>query len=274
MSRSTLRQHFILIATQVVAFGLAIGCATRAVPTPPEERVATTTRQSGDLRETREAWIEAFPGVRLNKETREVELDGEVAINAHNADTPIVYIEAFVCIPDSKEHESLIVTKAKPSHVHAALLALGYAPGKPGHWTAAPDGRAPAPVNATGDEVRVTLLLDSHTDSVSATPPHEWLKHFSADSRLVPPIGRPAFVFAGSRLIERSGRSIYDADFAGVLVGLHTFGGEVIAWGTTLSPWASVEEPEWIADAARVPKQGTPVRVRIGPASGSPSASP
>lgn len=286
MSHRRLHRRFIVVASHIVAFGLTIGCASRPIPDSPERHAAAETPQSEIPRESRsiaqadapseraQEWLEAFPGVRVNKEAREVEFDGEVAINAHNPDTPVVYIEAFVCIPDSKEHESLIATKAKPSHVHAALLALGYSPGKPGHWVATADAPVPQPVNPTGDELRVSIVLDSSTNSTQAAQPHEWVKHISADSRLVPSIGQPAFVFAGSRLIDRGGRSIYDADLAGVLVGLHTFGGEVIAWGTTLSPWASVEEPVWIADASRVPKQGTPVRVRIGPAFAPSSASP
>ena len=73
----------------------------------------------------------------------------------------------------------------------------------------------------------------------------------------------PAWVFAGSRLREFRGREVYDADGTGQLVGLHTFGSEVIAWTRVESPEAAVDAPQWLANNDLVPPIGTPVRVRI-----------
>ncbi len=44
------------------------------------------------------------------------------------------YLEFLVCEFGTKEHESIFHTAARPSDLHAALLALGLAPGKPAQW--------------------------------------------------------------------------------------------------------------------------------------------
>ena len=64
-----------------------------------------------------------------------VEFDGTVPIDCHDPRTPRVYLEVAVCTPDTKEHEALVVTRVKPSDVHAALLAAGLEAGEPGTWT-------------------------------------------------------------------------------------------------------------------------------------------
>jgi hypothetical protein len=83
--------------------------------------------------------------------------------------------------------------------------------------------------------------------------------------------GEITWVFAGSRLVDRPGGAgggggSYDADGSGQVIGLHTFGSELAAWPTNMNPDASVESPEWLAALERIPKAGTPVRVRIRPA--------
>ena len=87
--------------------------------------------------------VDAFPYVRVDRAAGVVEFDGIVPIDAHDPKTPLVFLEEFVCTPDSREYESLVVTKAKPSHVHAALLLAGGLAGKPGEWRWAgpPEGR-------------------------------------------------------------------------------------------------------------------------------------
>jgi hypothetical protein len=244
-----------LLATLCVLFAVMAACRSAQQRTPSHDVDAMPA--SGENPQ----WTEAFPGVRMNLAERWIEIQGEVAINAHDPDTPIVYIEAFVCIPDSKEHESLVLTRVKPSHVHAALLAMGLTPGTPGAWSS-----PTLPIDPTGDGIDVRFITTGADGEHIESLPPAWLKHMTTAERLTPRPGKPEFVFAGSRWLERAGQPIYDADLAGVLVGLHAFGGETIAWSTMLSPWASVAEPVWIADAAIVPKPGTPVTVLIGPA--------
>ncbi|MEC9373454.1 MAG: hypothetical protein VYC34_06390, partial [Planctomycetota bacterium] len=78
---------------------------------------------------------EVYPHVRVDVERGLVELEGSVPIVANDPEAPVVYLELIACIPDTKEHEVVVVTGARPSHVHAALLMIGLEPGRPGFYT-------------------------------------------------------------------------------------------------------------------------------------------
>jgi hypothetical protein len=216
-----------------------------------------------------------------------IEIDGSVPIDAHNEKTPRVYLEVCVCIPDSKEHETLVMTKAVPSKVHAALLLAGLNPGKPGTWDWSGEKLKATP--PTGDAVTVTVsykkdgkdievpLTDWVTDAqtkksmteITSKPPAE-PKTPTDPSTPASPDAKPEpapppdhFVFAGSTIYKKQGREGYTADIDGTLIGLTTFGGETIAWTHMYNPDSGVETPHWIANAAKVPEVGTAVVVRI-----------
>jgi hypothetical protein len=208
---------------------------------------------------------EVFSFVRLDARNHLVEIDGSVPIDAHNEKTPRVYLEVCACIPDSKEHETLVVTKAKPSNVHAALLLAGLNPGKPGAW----DWSGPAlkAIPPTGDAVSVTVAYTKDGKEVEA-PITDWVidadTHKTMSDAAAPDPKNPDhFVFAGSTIFKKKDREGYTADYDGTLIGLTTFGGETIAWTRMYNPDSGVETPHWIAHADRVPAVGTPVVVRI-----------
>lgn len=207
---------------------------------------------------------EVFPHVRVDQAARVVEIDGIVPIDAHNKETPKVYLEVTVCTRDSKEYESLVMTDARPSQVHAALLLLGLAPGKPGSVVF--DGKSLVRTPPTGDGLEVTFIYKDAAGGEVRAPAWDWIVSAASGARFRPPGDGPAWVFAGSRSVTRNGKDWYDADGSGTLIGLTTFGGETIAWTAVFSPESAVDEPEWIADAAKVPPFGTPVVVRITPA--------
>lgn len=197
---------------------------------------------------------EVFPGVRVDLDAGVVEFDGVVPMDCHHPDTPHIYLEVVVCIPDTREHESLVMTRAVPSHVHAALLMLGAQPGAPGEWRW--EGGRAVYEPPIGDEVHVSFRTrrDGKTVEHSA---HEWIIDVNTGAH---PPARP-WVFAGSRFIVRQGFRGYDADRAGNLVGLATFGNETVAWSEVFSPESAIDEPVWIANTALVPRFGEPVTV-------------
>ncbi|MFN0011550.1 MAG: YdjY domain-containing protein [Phycisphaerales bacterium] len=214
-----------------------------------------------------------FPGVRVDLAAKVVEFDGVVPMDCHDPQTPHVYLELLVCGPDSREHESLVMTRAKPSHIHAALLMLGLEPGAPGRFESR-DGRAVA-IAAAGPEVAVEFEYAGGDGKKVIARPAEWIKS-AKDGRGFDGAGGtgvaktpPVWVFSGSRFVKRPDpatgqhREVYDADGTGVVVGLHTFGSEVVGLRQALSPDSARLEPEWIADTARVPKMGTSVVVRL-----------
>jgi hypothetical protein len=252
------------------------GCAAPSDPTPAERPPTTQPAPPkppppaeppgpgrGDGR-PQAGLREVFPHIRVDQATRLVEIDGIVPIDAHNAETPNVYLEVTLCTRDSKEHESLVMTDARPSNVHAALLLLGLEPGKPGAIRF--EGGAIKQVPPTGAGLRVSIAYKDRAGKEVEAPASDWVVNAETRARFSPPGQGPAWVFAGSRFVMRQGKEWYDADGAGTLIGLTTFGGETIAWARVHSPEAALEPPEWIADAAKVPAFETPVIVRIRPA--------
>ncbi|MEL6330435.1 MAG: YdjY domain-containing protein [Planctomycetota bacterium] len=197
--------------------------------------------------------VEIQPGVRIDREARTVEFDGVVAIDCHDPETPIVYLELVVCTPDTREHESLVVTTVQPSAIHAGLLAVGAEQGSPGRveW----DGATPRRIPASGEPLRVELVTEAGARVEAA---ERWMVREDGE------LGDTwRWVFAGSRWVEWRGQAFYDADGAGTVIGLATFGSEVVSPVRVISPESSVDAPVWIANAKLVPDRGEPVTVRL-----------
>lgn len=218
-----------------------------SVPTPE-----TNTEPSLQLRDF-------LPHIRIDAAHRVAEFDATVPIDAHDPSAPRVYLEVLACSRDSREHEALAVTDARPSQVHAALLAIGLEPGKPGSYSW--QGQQVQATPPTGPRVRVVVV-----DATGAERPmSDWAIDVQTNRTLTQTLAADAhaFVFAGSVSVEKGNTASYLADGAGTLVGLATFGTETIACESMFNHDSGVEEPHWIANAALVPKAGTPVRVRL-----------
>ena len=99
---------------------------------------------------------EIFPGVRADVPAKLVEFDGQITPMLVKDDrAPQFFLEVLACTPNTREHETFVVTTVKPSHVHAALLLIGLTPGAPGSWKAT-DGKL-EPVQPTGERLSVRL---------------------------------------------------------------------------------------------------------------------
>jgi hypothetical protein len=249
----------------VVMLALA-GCAAPDKKVAPQEATPskpTPTQATSAAQPAAPGWVEITPGLRVQRQTRTLELDGIVPIDATNPDTPRIFLEVVVCTPNTREHEALVMTRVRPSEVHAALLALGLEPGAPGAIRVE-RGEVRA-IQPSGPALDVTLVTPDGTEHDA----RQWIVHFKSLEPLAKLQPEAGFVFAGSRFVApksvRPGPERYDADDEGLLVGLHTFGGETIAFSRAMSPETRLEEAEWIADRARVPKFGTPMKVRIRP---------
>ncbi len=207
---------------------------------------------------------ELFPHVFVDPEARVVELAGKVPIVTNDPEAPVVYLELIACIPDTKEHEVIVVTPARPRDVHAALLLIGLEPGSPGRFEW--EGEALIGVPPEGDEVTIELIFENEQGERVSAPAWSFVKNLETGETLP----ERNWVFAGSRLVDRAAvggrREFYDADGTGVLIGLTTFGSEVLAWPDVISPDTAIEEPVWIADPERTPPFDTPVTIRIKPA--------
>lgn len=210
----------------------------------------------------RDELIEVFPGVRVDRPRQVVEVDGIVPIDAHDPRTPLVFLELVACSPDTREHESLVMVPARPSEVHAALLLAGFQPGTTGAWRW--NGQSIERTAPTGDAIDVRIAYVDAAGRWIEADAADWVVGASTGRSLRELGGR--WVFAGSRWVPIGEGEMYDADGTGTLIGLATFGSETIAFDQVISPEASLEEPEWIADARRVPPAGTRVILRLAPA--------
>ncbi|XVJ60239.1 MAG: hypothetical protein HEQ23_12920 [Tepidisphaera sp.] len=268
-------------ATIGLAFLLA-GCGTRTpVPTPtaPEPRQAdapqpATPAQAPAIVEpsptppapptTPQATPKAappvrevFPGVRLDIAKRAVEFDGEIARGMGQG--ALTYLEVLACRPNTREHESVVMAQALPSHLHAALLLAGALPGKPGSWTWDNDAKTLTPHPPAGDALIVTVAWEQ--DGTRIVKPLTDLVQSKKDNSTLTST-REGFVFAGSAFLQRRPDRPYAADVSGTLIGLCTFGDEPVAWTKIISHEESVEDPAWTLSSA-APPAGTKVIVRI-----------
>jgi len=202
---------------------------------------------------------DVFPHIRVDVGRRLVEIAGEVPIDVRGP-TPRVYLEVLVCARDTKEHEALVVTDARASHVHGALLLVGLQPGTPGVWRW--DGVRPVATPPTGDGIDVLVAWRDASGQEREAPLASWAESTS-DGATLDAAGDPnGFCFAGSVMARQGGGEVYRADIDGTIVGLTAFGGETVAWRRMESPESGVKTPHWIAKAS-IPPAGTPVVVRL-----------
>src|SRR5215207_7663449 len=71
-----------------------------------------------------------FPFLELDARKRVIEVECEALHCGHP-------LEFFLCSAGTNEHEAVLRSKVRPSHLHAALLALGLKPGQPVHYSEA-----------------------------------------------------------------------------------------------------------------------------------------
>ncbi len=194
--------------------------------------------------------VEMLPGLWV--ENGEVQFDAKVAMDCHHPETPDVYLEMMITGPDTREHESLLVTGIGASNLHAAMLAAGFEPGSP--ITFGEDAKR---IPASGEELVIEVRIQEDSEWVDLA---SWVVHVDEGTGLAEDAGWAGLVFAGSKTVHGKG---YLADREGSLVSLTPWGHEVISPVWTLSPDATVDEPVWIADREQVPEIHTEVRVRI-----------
>ena len=219
---------------------------------------------------------ELFPGVRADSSTKTVEFDAQITPMLVKDDkAPLFFLEVLCCAPNTREHETFLITTARASHIHAAMLAVGLNPGAPGGWTL--QDRTLTPVQPSGDRLSVRAAFTDKDGREVEQNPLDWIVNArdrsafqDTERKLAAAKSEPApdWMFTGSKIVKRKNavgdeREVYDADGSGTIIGLTTFGSEVIGWSRLISPDASAQEPEWIADFSKTPPAETKVRVRI-----------
>lgn len=189
-------------------------------------------------------------GVVADRARGEVSVRAEVACNQG-------WLEQAVCARGTRDHESLIVIGAAASSVHAAMLLVGLEPGVPGSWRESPG--APGGIERVlphGPAVELWVRLDGREVPLSS-----WVADPARGRRF----DAHPWVFTGSRMrVRRDGAGQdYAADRSGSIVGIVTFGDEVIAFREVVPDRTDVSEPQWQARTDAMPTPGTAVELVI-----------
>jgi len=192
--------------------------------------------------------VALHPAVSLQRGGGELQVQARVACTRGD-------LEQVCCARGTREHESLLVTDAPANSVQAGLLALGLRSGSPGSWRTAPDGRLEQ-VPPSGSLVEVLVRWQDGV-ATRETPVGGWLD----DRRPGPSDAR--FVFAGSRFVTTPQGERFAADLSGSIVGLVTFGDEVLALRQVVPDRAAVRPPAFRARTDAIPRQGVEVTLVI-----------
>jgi len=168
------------------------------------------------------------------------------------------WLEVFACVAGTRDHEAALVLNAKPSTIHAALLMLGLEPGSPATY----DAKMGIETPPAGPRVAISVEWIIDESTLRSRSAGELL----ATDRDLPD---PIFVFAGS-IIAPNAESMgpgehYVADFTGTVVGLATFGEELIASRAVHSHELGVEPAAWKLKPGMLPEVGSKVTLVLKP---------
>ncbi|MFA9477256.1 YdjY domain-containing protein [Phycisphaerales bacterium AB-hyl4] len=197
---------------------------------------------------------EALPGVTVDLETRQLELEAVVVLRDGD------WLELLVCSPQTREHESILTVEARPSHIHLALLLLGYQPGSPMQWEQTDDGYLTRPPQ--GELLSIYIAYEDDDGEEVEVPATDWIRHEPTGETMAGNV----WLFAGSVFERIHEQNLYVADLNGTIVSLVNFGDDLIARPTQVTD--QTDEQRWNTYTERIPETGTSVKLRIRPYDG------
>ncbi|MDT8390592.1 MAG: YdjY domain-containing protein [Lentisphaeria bacterium] len=253
----------------LLLFGFSAVQADNGAPAPDADKpgAADTTAPKTDTPVEKNVVIEGdnitFPGLTINRKTREVRMDASVCLESG-------ILEYLVCLPDTFEHEAIFVTTVKPEILHTALLLAGLKP------TPMPPGleqlwweRA---LKVADSRVRVEVEWDingrtERTNIISLIRNRQggdedmWGGEAAAAEE-EPEEVTDSWVFTGSFLhTQKNGERVYAANFGGVVIGIWPNPSAVIQYGKeSKNPYHGPGFGMEVNDEF-VPKKGTPVKL-------------
>ena len=208
--------------------------------------------------DARPAEVHPFEGITVLRDQPAVEIEAWTCLESG-------WLEQIACSPNSREHESLVVVAAKPSDIHAALLMAGFQPGSPGRWMYEEDELRIVPPAGDRLDIFVRYRRAGTTEEIEE-PIANWIR--DAEGRATFP--DDPWVFGGSSFTENpewmGPGEHYVADMSGSIIGLVTFGDEVVGYSQVLSDQAAIQPPQWEVRSDHLPAVGTPVILILRPA--------
>jgi len=230
-------------------------------PLAAEEKAAAESAENipADLAERIRA---IFPQITINAEDRYVDVASVVCLAEG-------YLELVACGKDSKEHESLIMVEAKPSHIHAALLLIGTQAGNPAmRKQLDEEGTRWAHLPPRGQPVKVSLVFTKEgeetverpiSDFMAPTKDESGLQEEGAAKEKFP----DTMLFTGSQFHGEGEARQYIGDLSGHVISIATFGDEVLS----LSDVHAQDNGSlaWQIKPDTLPELGTKVTLRLRP---------
>ncbi len=241
----------IAVVSTVVCIGLP---AEYSEPSnqPTGGPTATTAPREGPLKH-----------LKIDRQGRRVIVDAKVMLQKGEGEGEgMCMLEFLMCRSGAKDHETLLTTDAVPSSLHAALLALGLAPGRPAQWVT-PEGKKPVFISPAGAALIITVQWTDKSGKVREVPATDWMMDVATTKKM----HETRWIFVGSDFLD-DGR--YWADVEGLHISVTNFASSVID-----VPFKSTSEDalrEFAVNTAVVPPKGTPVKLIIKVAEGAETA--
>ena len=186
-----------------------------------------------------------LPHLQVNVAKKQIRIECE-AINAEEK------LEFLVCATGTKEYESVLRSRARPSHLHLALLMLGLEPGTPVKFNEAENRWIPPRGPA------LKLFCEFQRDGKTVNFPATRLMRSTKDKAAMPEVN---WVFAGAPTLDDGE---YAADVTGYLITVVNFEHTVIDIPQVRSN--KNESLEWEINPEVMPKRNTRVWLIIEPA--------
>lgn len=187
-----------------------------------------------------------MPHMSVDVKAKQVRVECEVL----HAQMPL---EFFLCMSGTAEHEAVLRSPVRPSHLHLGLLMLGLQPGEPVHFSKAADKWLPP----HGPPLQIFCEWTGKDGKTVRVPAYRMMRNVKT-KKPMPPM---TWIFAGSRIME-DGK--YAADTTGYLVSVVNFDLTVIDIPELASN--ANETLEWEYNPDVVPEKGTRVWMVIEPA--------
>jgi len=238
-----MKRHLPYLAIALLTFGCKTVVA-QPLPSPEPSGLPTTMPENVK-------GLVKFPQVEIDTVKREI----RVECTALAVEMPL---EFFCVSAGGPDHEAVISTRAKPSHIHAGLIMLGLQAGSPMKYSEARKAWT-APF---GPPVRIELSFNDASGKPVRIPAEQAVR--SVKTRQPMPV--TTWIFAGSQT-RQDGQ--YLADLAGYVVSIVNFELSLIDVPRLVS--SSNETLEWEYNPDVAPARGTPVTMILSPV-GEPKA--
>ena len=186
-----------------------------------------------------------LPHIQVNVKDKQVRVECEALAG-------LGPLEFLACAAGTAEHESVLRSRARPSHLHLALVMLGLQPGRGVHY----DHDKKKWIEPSGPPLKMTVEFEKAGKLVTM-PANETMRDIDTKK----PMPEVTWVFTGSKIMPDN---FYGADKTGYLVSVVNFELSPIDFPALASN--ANETLEWELNRDVLPEKGTKITLIIEPA--------